>query len=86
MQIQISWLLQKPTDLDLHCLQNRVYQGSAGQGLMEKYDHPGIITKYSSLNKSSVLSMLNPGPAEPGLCPAFANSVALDQLASEEFS
>ena len=33
MQIQISWLLQKPTDLDLHCLQNRVYPGSAGQGL-----------------------------------------------------
>ena len=28
MQIQISWLLQKPTDLDLHCLQNRVYPGS----------------------------------------------------------
>ena len=35
MQIQISWLLQKPTDLDLHCLQNRVYPGSAGQGLRE---------------------------------------------------
>ena len=33
MQIQISWLLQKPTDLDLHCLQGRVYPGSAGQGL-----------------------------------------------------
>ena len=33
MQIQISWPLQKPTDLDLHCLQNRVYPGSAGQGL-----------------------------------------------------
>ena len=33
MQIQISWLLQKPTDLDLHCLQNRVYPGSAGQEL-----------------------------------------------------
>ena len=33
MQIQISWLLQKPTDLDLHCLQNRIYPGSAGQGL-----------------------------------------------------
>ena len=32
MQIQINWLLQKPTDLDLHCLQNRVYPGSAGQG------------------------------------------------------
>ena len=35
VQIQISWLLQKPTDLDLHCLQNRVYPGSAGQGLRE---------------------------------------------------
>ena len=35
MQIQISWLLQKPTDLDLHCLQNRVYPGSAEQGLTE---------------------------------------------------
>ena len=34
VQIQISWLLQKPTDLDLHCLQNRIYPGSAGHGLM----------------------------------------------------
>ena len=25
---------QKPTDLDLHCLQNRVYPGSTGQGLI----------------------------------------------------
>ena len=33
MQVQISWLLQKPTDLDLHCLQNRVYPVSARQGL-----------------------------------------------------
>ena len=27
---------QKPTDLDLLCLQNRVYPGSAGQGLKNK--------------------------------------------------
>ena len=34
MQIQISWLLKKPTDLDLHCLQRQgIYPGSAGQGL-----------------------------------------------------
>ena len=33
MQIQISWLLQKPTDLDLHCLQKQDISGSAGQGL-----------------------------------------------------
>ena len=27
MQIQISWLLQKPTDLDLHCLQRKEISG-----------------------------------------------------------
>ena len=27
MQIQISWLLQKPTDLDLHCLQRQGVSG-----------------------------------------------------------
>ena len=34
VQVQINWLLQKPTDLDLHCLQRQVYPGSAGQGLI----------------------------------------------------
>ena len=33
VQIQISWLLKKPADLDLHCFQSRRYPGSAGQGL-----------------------------------------------------
>ena len=32
MQVQISWLLKKPTDLGLH-FKDRVYLGSAGQGL-----------------------------------------------------
>ena len=32
MQIQISWLLQKPTDLDQHCLQRKAYQGAAKLG------------------------------------------------------
>ena len=27
VQIQISWLLQKPTDMDLHCLQRRGISG-----------------------------------------------------------
>ena len=27
VQIQISWLLQKPTDLDLHCLQRQTISG-----------------------------------------------------------
>ena len=40
MQIQISWLLQKPTDLDLHCLQRQgIYPGSAGQGLIILLEH-----------------------------------------------
>ena len=33
VQVQISWLLQKPTDLDLHCLQRQGYQETARQGL-----------------------------------------------------
>ena len=33
MQIQISWFLQKPTDLDLHCLQRQGVSCSAREGL-----------------------------------------------------
>ena len=33
MQIQISWLLQKPTDLDLHCLLRQDMSCSAREGL-----------------------------------------------------
>ena len=32
VQILISWLLMKPTDQDLHCFQDRINPGSAGQG------------------------------------------------------
>ena len=56
MQIQISWLLQKPTDLDLHCLQNRVYPGSAGQRLneiesdaQETFEEPNSRLSYACL-------------------------------------
>ena len=48
VQIQISWLLQKPTDLDLHCLQSRAYQGSAGQGLKLRVKHIRAGTLYTS--------------------------------------
>ena len=33
MQIQISWLLKKPTDLDLHCLLRQGMSCSAREGL-----------------------------------------------------
>ena len=42
VQIQISWLLH----LDLHCLQKRVYPGSAGQGLKAP-EHRGTSNEYS---------------------------------------
>ena len=44
MQIQISWL-QKPTDLDLHCLQQQGYPGSAGQGLKVLHEKLLVGTK-----------------------------------------
>ena len=44
MQIQISWLLQKPTDLDLHCLQR---QGiSAFSRTRVKLNHNQIVLQY----------------------------------------
>ena len=33
VQIQISWLLQKPTDLDLHCLQRQGISGFSMTGV-----------------------------------------------------
>ena len=33
MQIQISWLLQKHTDLDLHCLQRQSTSGFSRTGV-----------------------------------------------------
>ena len=37
MQIQISWLLQKPTDLDLHCLLRQGMLCSAREGLRSTF-------------------------------------------------
>ena len=65
MQIQISWLLQKPTDLELHCLQNRVYPGSAGQGLnkvLRKGFEPVCAKTY---NKTCVTSKDSDQPVHP---------------------
>ena len=45
MQIQISWLLQKPTDLDLHCLLRQGMPCSAREGL-RKLDKLG---RYSAI-------------------------------------
>ena len=39
MQIQISWLLQKPSVLDLHCLQGQGISGFRGLGLIKQVVH-----------------------------------------------
>ena len=49
VQIQISWLLQKPTDLDLHCLQRQGYPGSAGQGLKLVDNDKECLIKYINI-------------------------------------
>ena len=57
MQIQISWLLKKPTDLDLHCLQNSVYPGSAGQELI--YQNCMFSTQQGNISHSQLTKILN---------------------------
>ena len=49
-QIQISWLLQKPTDLDLHCLQR---QGISG------LSRTRVNIEHLSVIHPSILSFLN---------------------------
>ena len=40
MQIQISWLLKKPTDLDLHCLQKQGVSGFSMSASVAQLDAP----------------------------------------------
>ena len=49
----------KPTDLDLHCLQNRVYLGSAGQGLtcFDSSAHSRVL-QIEKIRKITYLSLL----------------------------
>ena len=49
-------LASKPTDLDLHCLQCRVYSGSAGQGLNAEKKHKNTI-KWSVKEEYLVIIM-----------------------------
>ena len=82
MQTQISWLLQKPADLDLHCLQRQGISGfSRTRVTTVAYKQTCIdyIQREMTINGPSLtLVLLNP------ICPALANSVDPDQLASEE--
>ena len=50
VQIQISWLLQKPTDLDLHCLLRQGMSCSAREGLRN------LTETWTYANKASKIS------------------------------
>ena len=58
MQIQISWLLKKPTDLDLHCLQRQGISGFSRTWVKAflEFKSPTEILKPAS--KCLILSML----------------------------
>ena len=77
MQIQISWLLQKPTDLDLLCLQGGAYLGSTGPGLIiilpsSRYDSVKKDVKCQIIVKktlmTSCLAILHTKPLLKGIC------------------
>ena len=67
MQIQISWLLQKPTDLGLHCLQRQGISGFSrirvkifaciSQEIMQKID---MSASYISLLRVTALAFKEP--------------------------
>ena len=68
MQIQISWLLQKPTDLDLHCLQRQGISGFSRTRVKENLSfwmlqllgrQPSICKKLSPFEKSYLLLKKN---------------------------
>ena len=48
VQIQISWLLKKPTDLDLHCLQKQGISGFSRTKVKSEYIfYKSIINRWS---------------------------------------
>ena len=49
VQIQISWLLQKPTDLDLHCLQRQGISGFSRTRVNLNLPYLHIIHKWCSV-------------------------------------
>ena len=51
VQIQVSWLIKKPTDLDLHCLQNKGISGFSMRRVKNYHIYPkywDTITTYNT--------------------------------------
>ena len=59
VQIQISWLLKKPTDLDLHCLLRQGMSCSAREGLKVRRQWH----EFLELIKDNIKSFCKPYPA-----------------------
>ena len=65
MQIQISWLLQKPTDLDLHCLQRQGISGFSRSRVKPSFSKTGSlgsaqVAAWNSAYDSSALRCREP--------------------------
>ena len=84
MQIQISWLLQKPTDLDLHCLQRQGISGFSRTRI--KADNLGLV-KWKNAFESRFRSSCACTKYHPGLCSWVMHStVSMILLADSEGS
>ena len=77
MQIQISWLLQKPIDLDLHCLQRQDISGfsrtrvkslSVYLKCIMKYPYQPSVSSYSIITKNVMIYL-----CIDGITPALWN-------------
>ena len=56
VQIQISWLLQKPTDLDLHCLQRQGISGLSRTRVNIHENHDSLLIIYEKVCQLNILS------------------------------
>ena len=79
MQIQISWLLQKPTDLDLHCLLRQGMSCSTREGLMQ--GHPWrcwkvlILSPCTKTTKEVEFAVKNLPFLDKNKSPVFQNKI-----------
>ena len=62
VQIQISWLLKKPTDLDLHCLQRQGISGFSRTRVKKVSNYLGSSCSISGRGNLPVTMSISPWP------------------------
>ena len=87
VQIQISWLLQKTTDLDLLCLQRQTYSGLAGPGLTKRKDKSACQDRGKSIGPTNIdrdiISISDPNQNAQYCSAVFTLTVGLPILSKQ---